>query len=105
MGIVERSPNRAEHRHHAVADCLDFAPRVLGEQCPAVAEMGTPHTAHLLVPKCSAQRRRADDVGEDDGQGDAVVARPFSEGLARDVRSLGHARALAPLNLRWEATA
>lgn len=67
MGIVERSPNRAEHRHHAVADCLDFAPRVMGEQYPAVAEMGTPHTVHLLIPKCSTQRRRADDVGEDDG--------------------------------------
>ena len=55
MGIVERSPNRAEHRRHAVADRLDFAPRVLGEQCPAVAEMGTPHTVHLLVPECSAK--------------------------------------------------
>jgi hypothetical protein len=67
MGIVERSPNRAEHRHDAVADRLDFAPRVPGEQCSAVAEMGTPHTLHPLVPECSAQRRRADDVGEDDG--------------------------------------
>jgi len=67
MGIVERSPNRSEYRHHAVADCFDFAPRVLCEQCSAVAEMSTPHTLHLLVPECSAQRRRADDVGEDDG--------------------------------------
>jgi len=67
MGIVERGPNRAEHRHHTVADRLDFAPRVPGEQCPAVAEMGAPHTVHLLVPECSAQRCRVDDVGEDDG--------------------------------------
>ena len=66
-GIVERSPNRAEYRHHAVADRLDFAPRVLGEQCSALAEMSTPHAVHLLVPECSTQRRRADDVGEDHG--------------------------------------
>ena len=70
-----------EDRHHGVADVFLDGTAVAFEHRSHALEEGGHHAAHRLRVEALAQRRRADDVAEDDRKGLAGLAGRGREGL------------------------
>src|SRR5712691_5106363 len=86
-GIVKRVVDRVKGDHYAVADCLDLVTPVSGDQFAALGKMGGAQRAHTLVLEAFPERRRADDVGEDNRQGDAIAAGPAHKAFRAGLRA------------------